>query len=521
MNSPHHHPHHEHHHDVHQQRLLWFFSFCNQRSSSSSSSSTSSSGGTTATNRRAGSGRRKSARNKFAAQYQQQLQQQQRQSSNVFGRDLIEHTRLYSDDDSIPYIVKSCTRFIEKHGIIFGIYRLSGMRVNIHKLRQDFDKNPKISMIDSEAISNDAHAVACVLKQYFRELPTPLLTFHMYEKFIELFKHSNNDNSNNNLNNNNNNNEINNTNDGDNINIDTIDGQEEQNDDDDDDVIIHDNNDDVVVPKTLATTTTSSSTTSKTNETNPLSTTPMTTQLKSSKQLSTEAIATRTATQKKFTSCPPDSQLISLSSVVTTTTSDIKYQVKLDDLRRLLLQLPKAHYQTLKFLMSHLACIAANGKKTGMDSKNVAIVWAPNLLKPRELELSAGLETLQIIGLQAVITEQLIKHHKFLFGDDSVPASTNVPNDRDSTAMTPPPTPTMTTATTLPTTTIETDINVLRVDNHENSPEGTESHQLASQQPEVMHKEANTMEADHQQPPSLRHSAASDEERENEGNNFS
>lgn len=53
-----------------------------------------------------------------------------------------------------------------------------------------------------------------------------------------------------------------------------------------------------------------------------------------------------------------------------------------------------------------------------MDSKNVAIVWAPNLLKPRELELSAGLETLQVIGLQAVITEQLIKHHKFLFDDN-------------------------------------------------------------------------------------------------------
>lgn len=89
------------------------------------------------------------------------------------------------------------------------------------------------------------------------------------------------------------------------------------------------------------------------------------------------------------------------------------------------MQLPKAHYQTLKFLMRHLAFIAANGNKTGMDSKNVAIVWAPNLLKPRELELSAGLETLQIIGLQAVITEQLIKHQKFLFDDQDLIETTN------------------------------------------------------------------------------------------------
>jgi len=92
--------------------------------------------------------------------------------------------------------------------------------------------------------------------------------------------------------------------------------------------------------------------------------------------------------------------------------------VNLDELRDLLLQLPRPHYQTLKYLMRHLALIAANGQKTGMDSKNVAIVWAPNLLKPRELELSAGhIETLQVIGLQAVITEQLIKHHGFLFDD--------------------------------------------------------------------------------------------------------
>lgn len=434
MNSQSHHSHHE-HHDVHQQRLLWFFSFCNQRNSSSSSSSNGSS--------LRGSSRRKSAsnRNKFASQYQQQLQKQQRQSSNVFGCDLIEHTQSFSEEDSIPHIVKSCTRFIEKHGIIFGIYRLSGMRINIHKLRQDFDKNPKISMIDHEAISNDAHAVACVLKQYFRELPIPLLTFHMYEKFIELFKHSSSSSSSSNKsknNNNNNNNNINNNNSCNNI---------INNNKNDTDTVIHDDNkcdelfidDDQIMEQQSQTQqqpqlkqerqqqqqqqeieSENDTCSTKTNITTTNSTsTTMTTKSKSSIiQKSSNAIATQaTKKQSQFTTSASDSQLISLSSVVTTTTSDIKYQFKLDDLRQLLTQLPRAHYQTLKFLMRHLACIAANGQKTGMDSKNVAIVWAPNLLKPRELELSAGLETLQIIGLQAVITEQLIKHHKFLFDD--------------------------------------------------------------------------------------------------------
>uniref|UniRef100_A0A6G1SLV2 Rho GTPase-activating protein 32 n=1 Tax=Aceria tosichella TaxID=561515 RepID=A0A6G1SLV2_9ACAR len=413
MNSPHH-PHHDHHHDVHQQRLSWFFSFCNQRSSSSSNSS---SAGSThshgATSRSIRTNRRKTAasRNKFALQYQQQLQQQKRQSSNVFGLDLTEHTQKFSDDDAIPYIVKSCTKFIEKHGIIFGIYRLSGMRVNIHKLRQDFDKDPKISMIDSESISNDAHAVACVLKQYFRELPTPLLTFHMYEKFIELFKQNTiaaiddeldgDDDIMININNNNNNNNSNDNKDtSQRDNIGQADDQSATNPIKDKDACDNKQSKDQEQSRDQST------------------------------SITHQPLRASTARQK-FTTSASDSQLISLSSVVTTTASDIRYHVKLEDLKRLLLQLPHAHYQTLKFLMQHLAIIAANGQKTGMDSKNVAIVWAPNLLKPRELELTAGMETLQVIGLQAVITEQLIKHHEFLFNDRAslIGARTIICND--------------------------------------------------------------------------------------------
>lgn len=469
MNSPHHPHHHEHHHDVHQQRLLWFFSFCNQRSSGSSSSSScssssSSSGGSSSNRRNKSSTRRhqKQAnttnRNKFAIQYQQQLLQQQKQSSNVFGCDLIQHTNLFSQDDSIPHIVKSCTRFIEKHGIIFGIYRLSGMRVNIHKLRQEFDKNPKISMIDSEAISNDAHAVACVLKQYFRELPTPLLTFHMYEKFIELFKQSNNNQTKqqqtitNTIRANplkkldkdkskiihhlhHHNQKANHSVDHDNItnassNYGITTTRDNINNNNSNNNIDNDNKTTLITTRTTTTTTSSDNANTNKEITADSTSTPMTTKSKSTTlHITSSAIETSNNNNnksninnnnqaKQFTTSASDSQLISLSSVVTTTTTDVKYQVKLEDLRKLLLQLPKAHYQTLKFLMRHLACIAANGQKTGMDSKNVAIVWAPNLLKPRELELSAGLETLQIIGLQAVITEQLIKHHEFLFNED-------------------------------------------------------------------------------------------------------
>lgn len=36
---------------------------------------------------------------------------------------------------AVPQVLKSCTEFIEKHGVVDGIYRLSGIASNIQKLR--------------------------------------------------------------------------------------------------------------------------------------------------------------------------------------------------------------------------------------------------------------------------------------------------------------------------------------------------------------------------------------------------
>ncbi|XP_013416874.1 uncharacterized protein LOC106178298 [Lingula anatina] len=55
-----------------------------------------------------------------------------------------------------------------------------------------------------------------------------------------------------------------------------------------------------------------------------------------------------------------------------------------------------------------------------MGSKNLAIVWAPNLLRSKELEQGGGAAALQGVGVQAVVTEFLIKHAETIFGDQSV-----------------------------------------------------------------------------------------------------
>ncbi|NXR49433.1 RHG32 protein, partial [Hippolais icterina] len=83
---------------------------------------------------------------------------------------------------SVPQVLKSCTEFIEKHGIVDGIYRLSGIASNIQKLRHEFDSE-QIPDLTKDIYIQDIHCVGSLCKLYFRELPNPLLTYQLYEKF--------------------------------------------------------------------------------------------------------------------------------------------------------------------------------------------------------------------------------------------------------------------------------------------------------------------------------------------------
>ena len=51
-----------------------------------------------------------------------------------------------------------------------------------------------------------------------------------------------------------------------------------------------------------------------------------------------------------------------------------------------------------------------------MTAKNVAIVWAPNLLRAKNLE-TGGVAALQGVGVQAVVTEYLIRYCELIFSD--------------------------------------------------------------------------------------------------------
>ncbi|XP_066599222.1 rho GTPase-activating protein 32-like isoform X1 [Prorops nasuta] len=202
----------------------------------------------------------------------------------VFGCDLGEH--LLNSGQDVPTVLTCCAEFIESHGLVDGIYRLSGVTSNIQRLRNAFDEDRVPALHSDESILQDIHSVASLLKMYFRELPNPLCTYQLYSTFV------------------------------------------------------------------------------------------------SAVQASTDA-------------------------------------ERLRRMRDAVRKLPPPHYRTLEYLMRHLVRVAARGSETGMTPRNVAIVWAPNLLRCKELEVG-GVAALQGVGVQAVVTEFLVCYAELIFGDGPV-----------------------------------------------------------------------------------------------------
>ncbi|CAI9595533.1 unnamed protein product, partial [Staurois parvus] len=91
---------------------------------------------------------------------------------------------LLDSGEEVPRVLASCAQFIEKYGIVDGIYRLSGVSSNIQKLRHEFDSE-RIPDLSRDTYLQDVHCVSSLCKLYFRELPNPLLTYRLYHPFTE------------------------------------------------------------------------------------------------------------------------------------------------------------------------------------------------------------------------------------------------------------------------------------------------------------------------------------------------
>uniref|UniRef100_A0A8C8VRG3 Rho GTPase activating protein 30 n=1 Tax=Pelusios castaneus TaxID=367368 RepID=A0A8C8VRG3_9SAUR len=201
----------------------------------------------------------------------------------VFGCDLLEH--LQHSGQEVPQVLRSCTEFVEQHGIVDGIYRLSGVSSNIQKLRQEFDGD-RCPDLNKDVYLQDIHCVSSLCKAYFRELPNPLLTYQLYDKFA-------------------------------------------------------------------------------------------------------------------------DAVAIQLE------------EGRLVKIKEVLKELPLPHYRTLEFLMRHLVHMASYSSQTNMHARNLAIVWAPNLLRSKDIEASGfnGTAAFMEVRVQSIVVEFILTHVEQLFRD--------------------------------------------------------------------------------------------------------
>ncbi|XP_042561479.1 unconventional myosin-IXAa-like [Clupea harengus] len=99
-------------------------------------------------------------------------------SSRQFG---VEVSRLTNDERTVPLVVEKLINYIEMHGLYTeGIYRKSGSTNKIKELKLGLDTDVNSTNLDDYNI----HVIASVFKQWLRDLPSPLMTFELYEEFL-------------------------------------------------------------------------------------------------------------------------------------------------------------------------------------------------------------------------------------------------------------------------------------------------------------------------------------------------
>ncbi|XP_005096119.2 rho GTPase-activating protein 17 [Aplysia californica] len=97
-----------------------------------------------------------------------------------YGMPLEEHLRVMCRD--IAVVLEACVLTLLEIGMEEeGLFRIAGAAIKLKKLKASFDANA----VDMAEFGNDPHTVAGALKQYLRELPEPLLTYALYDEFMQ------------------------------------------------------------------------------------------------------------------------------------------------------------------------------------------------------------------------------------------------------------------------------------------------------------------------------------------------
>jgi len=118
-----------------------------------------------------------------------QLKSVKMKNTVVFGCPLVELLKKDPKQGKIPLVLKLLTSEIEKHLKTQGLFRVPGNEAAKRKLREELDTlDPKVDWKNIDPL-----AMADVLKSYFRELPQPLFTFELYDRFMAIESEAHNE----------------------------------------------------------------------------------------------------------------------------------------------------------------------------------------------------------------------------------------------------------------------------------------------------------------------------------------
>ncbi|XP_005406146.1 PREDICTED: rho GTPase-activating protein SYDE1 isoform X2 [Chinchilla lanigera] len=85
----------------------------------------------------------------------------------------------------VPLIIQKCVAQIERRGLrVVGLYRLCGSAAVKKELRDAFERDSAAVCL-SEDLYPDINVITGILKDYLRELPTPLITQPLYQVVLE------------------------------------------------------------------------------------------------------------------------------------------------------------------------------------------------------------------------------------------------------------------------------------------------------------------------------------------------
>uniref|UniRef100_A0A8C6U4Y8 Rho GTPase-activating protein 1 n=1 Tax=Neogobius melanostomus TaxID=47308 RepID=A0A8C6U4Y8_9GOBI len=101
--------------------------------------------------------------------------------SQVFGVPLTTLRQRSADGEAVPMVMRDTISFLSERGLeMEGIFRRSANVTLVKDVQQRYNSGTVVNFYDME----DVHLAAVILKTFLRELPEPLLTYHLYNDIV-------------------------------------------------------------------------------------------------------------------------------------------------------------------------------------------------------------------------------------------------------------------------------------------------------------------------------------------------